>query len=164
MSKDISAEQLYIKYKDKVFGYIFNRIHNHADAEDLTSDVFMKVVAHIDDYSPERASASTWIYVITQNTLIEYYRKKKQTEDIDEVDIPVFSEALDGIVLKEQQEMLAKALKMLPEKMRDVVVARYYYGFRFAKIGEMMDMSEANARVTHARALAKLKEIIEKLP
>ncbi len=114
MSKDISAEQLYIKYKDKVFGYIFNRIHNHADAEDLTSDVFMKIVTHIDDYSPERASASTWIFVIAQNTLIEYYRKKKQTEDIDEVDIPVFSEALDGIVLKEQQEMLAKALKMLP--------------------------------------------------
>ena len=48
--------------------------------------------------------------------------------------------------------------------MMDVVVARYYYGFRFAKIGEMMDMTEANARVTHARALAKLKEIIEKLP
>lgn len=161
MSKDITAEQLYIKYKDKVFGYIYNRIHNHADAEDLTSDVFMKVVAHIDDYSPEKASASTWIYVIAQNTLIEYYRKKKQTEDIDEMDIPVNSEALDGIVLHEQQEMLAKALQKLPEKMRDIIVARYYYGFRFAKIGEMMDMSEANARVTHARALAKLREIIE---
>ncbi|MGN0678817.1 MAG: RNA polymerase sigma factor [Oscillospiraceae bacterium] len=164
MNKGISAEQLYIDYKDKVFGYIFNRIHNHAEAEDLTSDVFAKVVTHIDTYDPEKASPSTWVFVITRNTLIEYFRKQKQTEDIDELDIPVFSEALDGIILREEQEMLAEALKMLPEKMRDVIVARYYYGFRFAQIGEMMDMSEANARVTHARALAKLKEIIEKMP
>lgn len=164
MNKGISTEQLYIDYKDKVFGYIFNRIHNHAEAEDLTSDVFAKVVTHIDTYDPEKASPSTWVFVITRNTLIEYFRKQKQTEDIDELDIPVYSEALDGIILREEQEMLAEALKMLPEKMRDVIVARYYYGFRFAQIGEMMDMTEANARVTHARALAKLKEIIEKMP
>ena len=161
--KDISAEQLYIDYKDKVFGYIFNRIHNRADAEDLTSDVFAKIVGHIDDYNPEKASPSTWIFVITRNTLIEYYRKQRLTEDIDELDIPVHSEALDGIVLREEQEMLAAALNKLPEKMRDIIVARYYYGFRFSKIGEMMDMSEANARVSHARSLAKLKEIIEKM-
>lgn len=164
MNKGISAEQLYIDYKDKVFGYIFNRIHNRTDAEDLTSDVFMKIVEHIDDYNPEKASPSTWIFVITRNTLIEYFRKHKLVEDIEEQQIPVNDEPVDKLLMEEQQELVAKALKELPEKMRDVIVARYYYGFRFSKIGEMMDMSEANARVTHARALAKLKEIIEKMP
>ena len=163
MSFEISAEQVYRDYKNKVFGYIFNRIHNHADAEDLTSDVFAKIVAHIDSYNPEKASLSTWVFVITRNTLIEYFRKQRITEDIDEQQIPVSDEPVDKIVMEEQQELLAKALGELPEKLRDIVVARYYYGFRFAKIGEMMDISEANARVSHARALAKLKEIIVKL-
>ena len=72
-------------------------------------------------------------------------------------------EPVEKIVMEEQQELLAKALLELPEKMRDIVVARYYYGYRISKIGEMMDISEANARVTHARALSKLKEIIEKM-
>ena len=163
MSFEISAEQIYRDYKNKVFGYIFNRIHNHADAEDLTSDVFAKIVAHIDSYNPEKASLSTWVFVITRNTLIEHFRKQRITEDIDEQQIPVSDEPVEKIVMEEQQELLAKALGELPEKMRDIVVARYYYGYRFAKIGEMMDMTEANARVTHARALAKLKEIIENM-
>ena len=163
MSFEISAEQVYKDYQNKVFGYIFNRIHNYAEAEDLTSDVFAKIVAHIDSYNPEKASLSTWVFVITRNTLIEYFRKQRITEDIDEQQIPVSDEPVDKIVMEEQQELLAKALEELPEKLRDIVVARYYYGFRFAKIGEMMDISEANARVSHARALAKLKEIIVKL-
>lgn len=163
MSFEITAERLYKDYKNKVFGYIFNRIHNHAEAEDLTSDVFAKIIAHIDSYDPNKASSSTWIFVITRNTLIEYFRKQRITENIDELEIPVNDEPIDKIVMMEQQELVAKALMELPEKMKDIVVARYYYGFRFSKIGEMMGMSEANARVTHSRALAKLKEIIEKI-
>lgn len=162
MSFEISAEQLFKEYKNKVFGYIFNRIHNYTDAEDLTSDVFAKVVSHIDGFNPEKASASTWIYVITKNTLIEYFRKQRMTEDIEELQIPVDDEPVDKLVMEERQEILAKALSELPEKMRDIIVARYYHGFRFSKIGEMMDLSETNARVTHMRALAKLKEILEK--
>ena len=158
MSFEISAEQLFKEYKNKVFGYIFNRIHNYADAEDLTSDVFAKVVSHIDSFNPEKASASTWIYVITKNTLIEYFRKQRMTEDIEELQIPVDDEPVDKLVMEERQEILAKALSELPEKMRDIIVARYYHGFRFSKIGEMMDLSETNARVTHMRALAKLRQ------
>ncbi|HCF82640.1 MAG TPA: hypothetical protein DER68_01325 [Ruminococcaceae bacterium] len=163
MSLELTAEQLYKDYKNKVFGYIFNRIHNHADAEDLTSEVFTKVVSHFDSFDPEKASPSTWIFVITRNTLIEHFRKQRVTEDIEELQIPVEDEPVDKLVMEERQEILAKALTELPEKMRDIIVARYYHGFRFAKIGEMMDMSEANARVTHLRALAKLKEILEKI-
>ena len=163
MSFEISAEQLFKEYRSKVFGYIYNRIHNYADAEDLTSDVFAKVVSHIDSFDPEKASASTWIFVITRNTLIEHFRKHRITEDIEELQIPVEDEPVDKVVMEEQQEVLAKALSELPEKMRDIIIARYYHGYRFAKIGEMMDMSEANARVTHLRALAKLKEILEKM-
>lgn len=162
MNFEISAEKLFLEYRNKVYGYIFNRIHNRADAEDLTSDVFAKVVAHISEYDPEKASCSTWIFVITRNTLIEYFRKLRVTEDIDELQIPVDDEPVDRIVMMEQQELLAKSLQELPEKMRDIIIARYYHGFRFAKIAELMDMTEANARVTHARALAKLKSIIEK--
>lgn len=163
MSFEISAEQVYKDYKNKVFGYILNRIHNYAEAEDLTSDVFAKIVGHIDSYNPEKASLSTWVFVITRNTLIEHFRKHRITEDIEEQQIPVSDEPVEKIVMEEQQELLAKALLELPEKLRDIIVARYYYGYRFSKIGEMMDISEANARVSHARALAKLKEIIENL-
>ena len=163
MSFEISAEQVYKDYKNKVFGYIFNRIHNYAEAEDLTSDVFAKIVGHIDSYNPEKASLSTWVFVITRNTLIEHFRKHRITEDIEEQQIPVTDEPVEKIVMEEQQELLANALLELPEKLRDIIVARYYYGYRFSKIGEMMDISEANARVSHARALEKLKEIIVKL-
>lgn len=163
MNLEVSAEKLFLEYRNKVFGYIFNRIHNRADAEDLTSEVFAKVVAHIAEYDPEKASCSTWIYVITRNTLIEHFRKQRIIEDIDELQIPVDNEPVDRIVMMEQQEILARALQEIPRKMRDIIVARYYHGFKFAKIAELMSMTEANARVTHARALVKLKSVIEKI-
>ncbi len=163
MDLHISSEQVYRDYKNKVFGYIFNRIHNHALAEELTSDVFVKIVANIERFDPEKASVSTWVFVITRNTLIEHFRKHRDSEDIDELEIPVTDEPIDRIVMEEQQELLAKALRELPENVRDIIVARYYYGFRFSKIGEMMGMTEANARVTHSRALTKLRELIGEL-
>ena len=163
MGYEVSAEQLFANYRNKVFGYIFNRILNYADAEDLTADVFAKVVAHIDDYDPTKASHSTWIFVITRNTLIEYFRKQRIAENIDELQIPVSDEPIDDVIMAEQQELLAKALGELPEKMWDIIIARYYHGFRFAKIAEMMSMTEANARVTHGGALAKLRKIIEEM-
>ena len=108
MDLHISSEQVYRDYKNKVFGYIFNRIHDHAVAEELTSDVFVKVVANIEHFDPEKASVSTWVFVITRNTLIEHFRKRRDAEDIDELEIPMTDEPIDRIVMTEQQELLQK--------------------------------------------------------
>lgn len=160
MNSDVTAEKVYAEYKEKMYGYIYNRLHNHTITEELIAEIFVKIVKHIGDYDANKASLSTWVYVITRNTLNEYFRTRRYTEDIDEIEVPMINDVEAVKYMLEYQEILSKALLKLPDKMRDILIARYYYNYRFAKIGEMLGITEANARVTHARALEKIKEIM----
>ena len=160
MNDEVTAEKLYADYKEKMYGYICNRIHNHTITEEIVAEIFVKIVKHIGDYDASKASPSTWVYVITRNTLNEYFRTRVDIGDIDEIELPMIENFEDINYMLEYQEILSKALLKLPDKMRDILIARYYYNYRFAKIGEMLGITEANARVTHARALEKIKEIM----
>ncbi len=161
MTELLTAEELYSQYRGKVYGYVYLRLRNHADAEELTSDVFAKIVEKLDTFDPEKASYSTWIFTITKNRVISHFRQHRETEDIDEVVIADDSDSPPDIaVMKEQSAVLAEGLSQLPQRDRDILLARYYCDHSFRQIGDRLGMTEANARVAHARALKKLKELI----
>lgn len=161
MTQLLSAEQLYTEYYNKIYGYAYQRLRNHADAEDIAADVFAKVVEKLDSFDPEKASYSTWIFTITKNMVISHYRKHHDTEDIDEVVVADDAETpLDIAIGNESSEVLAEGLKKLSERDRTILIERYYFEKSFREIGDMLDMSEANARVASGRALKKLKELI----
>ncbi len=161
MTGILTAEQLYREYHGKVYGYVYLRLRNHADAEDLTSDIFAKIVEKLDTFDPEKASYSTWIFTITKNRVISHFRQHRETEDIDELVIADDSDSPPDIaMMKERSAVLAEGLSQLSQKDRDIILARYYCEHSFREIGERLGMTEANARVAHARALKKLKELI----
>lgn len=157
----LTAEELYTQYRSKIYGYVYLRTKNHADAEDLTSDIFMKVIENLDSFDPERASYSTWIFTIARNTVISHIRKLRVTEDISEMELADESDSpLDETIMKERVQKLTAALKGMKEKDRDILIARYYYDYSFREIGDVMDMTEANARVNHGRALKKMRDAL----
>ncbi len=161
MTGILTAEQLYREYRGKVYGYVYLRLRNHADAEDLTSDIFAKIVEKLDTFDPEKASYSTWIFTITKNKVISHFRQHRETEDIDELVIADDSDSPPDIaMMKERSAVLAEGLSQLSQKDRDIILARYYCEHSFREIGERLGITEANARVAHARALKKLKELI----
>ncbi len=161
MTRLLTAAELYSEYRSKVYGYVYLRLRNHADAEDLTSDIFAKIVEKLDTFDPEKASYSTWIFTITKNRVISYFRQHRECDDIDELVIADNSASPPDIaVMRERSEILAEGLKQLSQRDRDIIIARHYFEQNFKQIGERLDMTEANARVAHARALKRLKELI----
>ncbi len=161
MTGYLTAEELYKEYRGKIYGYVYLRLRNHAEAEDITSDIFAKIVEKLDTFDPEKASYSTWIFTITKNRVISHFRQHRETEDIDELVIADDSDSPPDIaVMKERSAVLAQGLSQLPQKDRDILLARYYCEHSFRQIGEMLGMTEANARVAHSRALKKLKGLI----
>ena len=77
LHENTEFEQIYAKFKDKVARYIYGKIPNEHDAEDLISDVFVKVFKGLSGFDERKASLSTWIYRITQNAVIDYFRTAK---------------------------------------------------------------------------------------
>ena len=152
-------ESLYAQYSSKVMGYIHARVRNRADAEDLCSDVFEKVQRKMGDFDPSKASVSTWIFTITRNTVIDYYRRTRPIEEPDE-NLADDTEIDEGLLNSESLSELAGALRALPEEMRDIIVLRYYDGKPLTEIAEMMGLSYGAVKLRHQSALAKMRKAL----
>ena len=154
---NLDIEQIYTAYSGKVMGYIYSRIRNRADAEDLCSDVFEKVQRKLPEYDKSKAAIGTWIFTITRNTVIDHYRRSRPSEELDE-NISDDSELDEDLLQGETLSELATALRSLPEELTDIVVLRYYDGKPLTEIAEMMGLSYGAVKLRHQNALLMLKK------
>lgn len=152
-------EQIYIEYVDKVRRYVEWKIQNRHDAEDLVSSVFVKVYQNIKSFDEKKASISTWIYIITRNTVIDYFKAHKIVFELPEV-LEYTEEGFEDILKKETLEELASALEQLEQRKRNLIILRYYSGYTLKQAAEKMQMSYANAKIIHAKALRELKKLM----
>ena len=153
---NIDRDKVYLDYKDKVTAYVRGKLANEHDVEDIVSTVFLKVYQKIDSFDESKASLSTWIYTITRNTVIDYFKKKKiHIEFSDEIGIDMLPD--DSLVDDELLEDLADALELLSERERDLIIQHYYKGFTLKRIAERMGMSYINAKLIHTKALSMLR-------
>ena len=150
-------EEIYLTYKEKITSYVKSRVENSYEAEDIVSSVFLNIFRNLDRFDEQRASLSTWIYTITRNTVIDYYKKRK-TQSLFSDDVMEIEEIPEEPTVDEADlESLANALEQLSERQRDLIILHYYRGYTLKRIAEMMGMSYINAKVTHAKALAALR-------
>lgn len=160
MGKELNNEEIYKEYHDKVFAYVRNHVNNIADAEDLCEDVFVKIYSKIDTFDSKKASLSTWIYAMTSNTVIDFYRTNhihsEIPEDLAEDKSLIEDEVLNG----ESLELLAKALKSLPREQMDIIVLRYYKGLTLQEVAEQVGLSYGVTKLRHREALGRLKDIL----
>ena len=152
-------DEIYRSYYRKVYGYIKSKINNTQNAEDLATDVFMKVYAKIDSFDETKASLSTWIFTITRNTLTDYYRTRKVHDEIPET-LPDGSSVEDSVCNEETLNALAQALGTLEERERDIIILRYYSGKTLKEIAEQLGISYAYVKVLQTKAMEKLKNFI----
>lgn len=153
-------EQIYEQYHDKVFAYIRNHVNQIEDAEDLCSDVFIKIYSKIDTFDSSKASISTWIYAMTSNTVIDFYRTNHIHSEIPEDLAEEKSLIEDEVLNNESLEILAKALKELPQEQRDIIVLRYYRGLTLQEVAAQMNLSYGVTKLRHREALGRLRNLI----
>lgn len=154
------SEQIFKDYHDKVLHLIYGKINNYTLAEDLTSEVFLKVYSKLDTFDETKASISTWIYRIAQNTVIDYFRTRKVYSEVPE-EIAQESEIDDEILNNETLDALADALTELPERDRDLIILHYYHGLTLKEAAEKIGMSYSNAKLVHNKSLVVLERLMK---
>ena len=155
-------EELYAGYYSNVLFYTLRKIGNREDAEDLTSDVFLYCYDHYDEYDPEKSAVTTWLYMVVNSRIKNYYRDHRQHTDISELENILEAdgeEAERGVYLQQLRDMMAGALDKLPERQRQVVILKYFRDKSSAEIAEIMGISSGNARVLLSRALDSLEAL-----
>ena len=117
---DRQLENLYRANFQRVYNYAYYSLLNSAEAEDVTSAVFVKVVANIDKYDASRASFGTWITRIAHNVLVDYHRTRKPTVSLEKVVVDEPAVEDDYPVLDDRQQRVAKLLACLSEQLLDM--------------------------------------------
>ncbi len=152
-------DRIYTEYSGKVMGYIRARIRSSAEAEDLHSEVFEKILKKIEEFDPSKASLNTWIFTITRNTVIDHFRRSRPSEELDE-NLSDNVELDEDLLNSETLSELAAALRKLPQQMMDIIVLRYYDGKPLTEIAEMMNLSYGAVKLRHQNAVLMLRQAL----
>ncbi|WP_163195184.1 RNA polymerase sigma factor [Clostridium thermarum] len=155
--QDTYFEELYNKYNRVVFNHISMSIKDYWQAEDLTSEVFIKVYKHRDKINDIEKSGK-WVITIAKNTLIDYYRKTKREVPSEDIDVEAhWEQGYDNLLIKDDFERVRDALDQLNSVEKKMVDLRYYYGMKHKDIAKIMNMTESAARAKLGRTINKLK-------
>ena len=154
---DQQLEKLYRDNFQKVYNYVYYRLLDATQAEDVTSAVFMKAVANFDKFDATRASFSTWILRIAHNTLVDYFRTRKPSAPLETLGADEPSSEDDYPVLDEHQAQVAQLLSLLSEEDRELVFLKYYEDKRNVEIAQILDMNPATVATRLRRALLTMR-------
>lgn len=157
MSMTAEREALYAEYAEKVRGYVFGKLSNRDDAEDIVSDIFLKIYEKYPTFDGSRASVSTWIYTITRNTVIDYFRAHRICAELPD-DLPDEGGVDDGLLRQESLRALGEALKRLDDRSRALIVLRYYKRMSLKDTAARLGISYAYVKVLHKEALRLLRK------
>ena len=161
-------EELYEYFFPRVYNFIYARLKNSADADDVTSITFMKMNENLESYNPNRAAFSTWLFRIANNAIIDHTRRidrnqESEWEDFFDPAAPEYEEPERQIIASETNRGLLEALDKLNERERRIIELRYWGEQDTRTIAEILSMTESNVRVTLHRTLGKLKKILGEL-
>lgn len=163
MKKDKSLvfEEYYERYYLQVLKHVMKKIGNYEHAEDITMESFLICYQKFDIFDETKASFATWLYVIVNNKIKNYYRDHKLHDDVEDVGVAIEGhedEFVGAMYLDELRQHLANALKTLPEVQRKIIVYKYFHNKSAVEISELVGISSGNVRVQLTRILKKLKE------
>ena len=163
--------KFYDLYISRIYRFIFFKVSSVSDAQDLTSEVFLKLWQYIrDDKKIENLNAL--IYRIARNSVIDFYRQKSRRDDreelIEENHLPqIIDEAndlADKQAISSEVKVMLKGLENLKEEYKEVIVLRYLDELSITEISDVLNKSKGSVRVLIHRALNVLKQSVENEP
>ena len=159
-SDEITFEDFYQSNYSRVLNYVRNKITANEDAEDLVSEVFLYCYNNFASYDPEKSSITTWLYLIVNSRIKNYYRDHNVTYvDFESVVDTMQDQDIDldqEVYIEQLHNALMTAIRSLPQRQQQIVMMRYFENRSSDEIASKLGLSPGNVRVLLSRALNKL--------
>ncbi|TMB77241.1 MAG: RNA polymerase sigma factor [Chloroflexi bacterium] len=152
--------ELYERYRDAIYRFCLARTGTSHDAEDLTSDVFMKALQSIDRYQERGLPFAAFLYRIARNAAIDRSRTLKQPLSVDGLlQEPASKQNVElEAAFAVEKSILLAALGKLKSEHRDVIVMRFIEGYAAAEVAQFLGKTEGAIRTLQHRALERLRK------
>ncbi|MFQ5594317.1 MAG: RNA polymerase sigma factor [Anaerolineae bacterium] len=157
--------ELYQRYVDRIYNYIFHRTGSVEDAQDLTAHTFYKAMTHIGRYRERGAPFAAWLYRIAHNAVANWHRDNSRWTELP----------LEGLTFHDQpenapdaaaehwerQQALSQAMRRLHPDRQTLLILKFGEGLSNRQIGDIMGRSEGAIKSLYHRALVGLREDLE---
>jgi RNA polymerase sigma-70 factor (ECF subfamily) len=156
-----ALEELYLIHFDRIYSYLHVSVGNRHDAEDLTTQTFLKMLESIGRFRWQSAPFSAWLFRIAHNLAMDHFRARKRVQPEEEVPEPLGSEEpsaeLEAMQSIGRQSMLELIDKLSPEQQQ-VLTLKFVFNFPNADVAKILDKTEGAIKSLQHRALASLQK------
>jgi len=155
--------ELYDRYVERIYNYVYYRTSDPDDAEDLTERVFLRAIRHIENYEDRGYPISAWLYRIAHNLVANWYRDNSRREEVP-LESVAFSLEFTGehpepsVLQEEECQQLMEVIHQLPEDRQQLLILKFVERLTNAEIGEIMDRTEGAIKSLYHRTLVALRQ------
>ena len=147
--------ELYERYVDKIYKFVYFKVLEKEVSEDIVSDVFVSALNKIDNFKiDENSSVSAWLYRIAHNKVIDYYKTNKQTENIEDcLDLWIQTDFAQNVDNKDKLKEVFEYVKTLKKEHKEVFLYRIWEDLSYKEIAEITWISTDNCKQIVSRTL-----------
>lgn len=159
-----AIETLYALHYQAVYNYVFHRVSDIHTTEDLSAEVFIRMVYKLPGYVDKGRPLLAWLYTIARNLVVDHHRdlkKRNLVSMLDEELDPHAENPLHEVEDQQEQDCFKAALKRLPESQRQLLIYRFIDGYPTREIMTLMNKSERAVRSLQHRALRSMQNALD---
>jgi RNA polymerase sigma-70 factor (ECF subfamily) len=155
--------RLYEHYFPRVFRYVVSRLRSNEDAEDVTEEIFLRIIDNIANFEWRGLPFGAWVFRIARNEVVSHVRRQKSRGTTAQLTESIPDEGRDHT---EQVEIdltfrvVKQAIEKLPEAQRQVVSLRFVAGLSVAETAQALNKTENNVKVLQHKAIARLQQLM----
>jgi RNA polymerase sigma-70 factor (ECF subfamily) len=158
-----ALEELYLIHFDRIYSYLHMTVGNRHDAEDLTTQTFLKMLESINKFRWQSVPFSAWLFRIAHNLSMDHFRANRRWQPEEDVPEPEPQETTEQDALESigRKSMLELIDELSPEQQQ-VLTLKFVFNFSNAEAATILDKTEGAIKSLQHRALASLQRQLEK--
>ncbi len=153
---------LYDEYYERIARYIYVRLRDQAEAEDLAGEVFLKALESLDSYKERGIPMQAWLFKIAHNMVVDHFRKaaKRKTVPIDDVQIMAESDLQATAEANIELARVNKAVEQLTPVQRRVIELRFFGELTSEEAGQVLNKRAGAVRELQSAAIRRLRKLL----
>jgi len=161
-AKEARLASLYEEYYDRIAHYVYVRIGDKSEAEDIASEVFLKALESLRTYEERGLPMQAWLFKIAHNMVVDHLRKatKYKTLTSEPVEIKDGSDPQKTAETNIEMEKVAIAMQQLTDAQKEVIQLRFFGGLNSREVSVLLNKSDGAVREMQRAALEKLRGLL----
>jgi RNA polymerase sigma-70 factor (ECF subfamily) len=154
---------LYDHYFPRVYRYVATRLSSTEDAEDVTTEIFLRIIQNLRSFTWRGLPFGAWVFRIARNEVVSHVRRQKvrtTTAQLTEYIQDPSPDHVDQLVASMTVATIREAAEKLPEAQRQVIALRFGAGLSVAETAQSLGKTENNVKVLQHKAIAKLQVLL----